>query len=89
MFITICQASSCFQFTKKLNDWNLGKVYMAAYGYLLVVCGHLLVACGPKTQNYQFKLKFEYAEFNGDVHVFYFKPEMSILGKPGVIKQIC
>ena len=55
----------------------------------LVVCGHLPVVCGPKTQNCQFKLKFEYAEFNGDVHFFYFKPEISILDKSGVIKQIC
>ena len=32
MFIYTSQAPSCFQFTKKLNKWNSGKVY-------LLVCG--------------------------------------------------
>ena len=44
---------------------------------------------GPKTQNYQFKLKSEYAEFNGDVHFFNFKPEISISGKSDVKNQNC
>ena len=46
MFAYISQASPCFQFTKKLNNWNLEKVYLFVCGYLLVVCGRLLVVCG-------------------------------------------
>ena len=46
MFIYICQAPPCFQFTKKLNNWNSEKVCLVIRGCLLVVCGRLLVVSG-------------------------------------------
>ena len=46
MFIYTYQASSCFQFTKKLNKWNSGKVYLLVCGCLLLVCGCLMVVYG-------------------------------------------
>ena len=46
MFIYICQAPRFFQFTKKLNNSNSEKVYLVAYGCLLVFFDRLLVLCG-------------------------------------------
>lgn len=41
-----------FQFTKKLDNWNLEKIHLVVcvcllmvYGHWLVVCGRLLVVC--------------------------------------------
>ena len=44
MFIYISQGPPCF--TKKLNNWNSGKVCLVARDCLLVVCDGLLVVCG-------------------------------------------
>ena len=46
MFIYICQALLHFEIKKKLNNWNLEKVYLVVCGCLLVVCGCLLAVCG-------------------------------------------
>ena len=46
MFAYICEALPCFQFMKKLNNWNSEKVYLVVCGCLLVICGCLLVFCG-------------------------------------------
>ena len=53
MFISICQSLPHFQFTKKLNNLNSKKVYLAVcrcflvvFDRLLMVCGRLLVVCG-------------------------------------------
>ena len=45
MFTYICQAPPCFQFTKKLNNRNSGKVYLVVRGCLQVDFGRLLVVC--------------------------------------------
>ena len=45
MFINLCQTPPHFQFTKKLNNWNLENAYLVACSSLLVVCGRLLVIC--------------------------------------------
>ena len=44
MFIYICQAPPCFQFTKKINNWNSEKVYLVVCGCFLVI--RLLVVYG-------------------------------------------
>ena len=52
MFIYICQTPPHFQFTKKWNNLNSGKVYLVVCGclwfvvVLLVVSGHLVVVRG-------------------------------------------
>ena len=46
MSMFICQAPLCFQFTKKLDNWNSEKVYLVVCVCLLVVYGHFLVICG-------------------------------------------
>ena len=46
MFAYISQDLPYFQFTKKLNNWNLEKAYLFVCGYLLVVCGRLLEIYG-------------------------------------------
>ena len=46
MFIYICKAPPYFQFTRKLNNWNLEKVYLVVGGCLLIICGRLLVVFG-------------------------------------------
>ena len=46
MFIYICQAAPCFQFSKKLNNRNSGKIPLVGCGCLLVVYGRLPVVCG-------------------------------------------
>ena len=46
MFIYICQTPPCFQFTKKINNWDSEKVYLVVCGCLLVICGLQLVVCG-------------------------------------------
>ena len=47
MFIYICQAPLCFQFTKESSNGNLEKVYLVICGCLVLVCGRLLVVCVP------------------------------------------
>ena len=55
MFVYICQAPPCFQFTKRINNWNSGKFYLVLFllwlfagdlWLFVVVCGGLLVVCG-------------------------------------------
>ena len=46
MFIYLCQAALCFQFSKKLNNRNSGKIPLVVCGCLLVVYGRLPVVCG-------------------------------------------
>ena len=46
MLMYICQTPPCFQFTKKLNNWNSEMVYLVVCGCLLGVCVCLLVICG-------------------------------------------
>ena len=51
MFAYICEALPCFQFMKKLNNWNSEKVYLVVCGRLLVVCGGLWLFVLVTTQN--------------------------------------
>ena len=46
MFIYICQIHLISNLQKKLNNWNLEKVYLVVCGCLLVVCGCLLLIYG-------------------------------------------
>ena len=45
MFIYICLAPFCFEFTKKLDNWNLEKFYLVLFllwsFFILVICGRL------------------------------------------------